>query len=87
MITDMEKAIQIKLEYYKRQKHILEAHHTKAASIRLRNHMLERQKIKNYSNEAERIKSEVSKTTLNSQTIHFLKQRADNLIKLGAQIY
>jgi hypothetical protein len=87
MNNSIEKAIRLKLEHFKHQKNILEAHQTKAASIHFRNHMMERRKVANYSNEVDRLRSELSKTTLNHMTRELLDKRRKDLIKLGAQIY
>jgi hypothetical protein len=49
--------------------------------------MLQRQKATNYSNEVDRIRGELSKTTLNHATRELLDKRKKDLIKLGALFF
>ena len=75
------------LNYYKKLKNQMEAHETKAKSIQFRNHVLQRQKINNYSNELERVKGELSNSVLGWQSREHLLNRQFQLKRLGAEAF
>jgi hypothetical protein len=86
MLNLMEKTIRNKLEYYKQLKAVLEARQTKVASIHFRNNLLQKQKTANYLNEMDRIRGELSKTTLNHKSIEHFEKRKEELQKMINQI-
>ena len=76
------------LNYYKKLKNQMEAHETKAKSIQFRNHVLQREK-KNYSNELERVKGELSNSVsgLGWRSREHLIHRRFILERLGAEAF
>ena len=85
--TDViDKHIANRLHYFKTLKDKLDAHATKARSINLRKQFIESQKKMNYTNEYNRIRSELEQSKLKGLTTELLQKRKDHLKKLGANI-
>jgi len=72
-----------KLQYYKNERKKLDAYKTKAALISFRKNLIERQKLINYQNEYDRIRSMLTQTVL--KDMPHLKDRKAKLEALGAQ--
>ena len=73
--------------YWQRVKKELEAHNTKAASIAMRKHILEKQKQGDYQREFENIRGILSHSSLPFQTVKRLRERAEKLHELGARAF
>ena len=73
--------------YWRRVKNELEAHNTKAASIAMRKHILEKQKQGDYQREFESIRGVLSHSSLPFQTVQRLRERAEKLHQLGARAF
>ena len=82
----IDKHIANRLHYFKTWKDKLDAHATKARSINLRKQFIESQKKMNYTNEYNRIRSELEQSKLKGLTTELLQKRTDHLKKLGANI-
>ena len=85
--TNIERAIANRMNYYKILKNKLEINSTKVGLNSLRNKWLRDQKIANYQNEYDRIRGELSRSTLQGKTVEKLKDRKDMLEKLGAMAF
>ena len=85
------KAINVETQYHpaywRRVKNELEAHNTKAASIAMRKHILEKQKQGDYQREFESIRGVLSHSSLPFQTVQRLEKRAMKLKELGASAF
>ena len=85
----MRKKLNTSLEtnplYWKRVKDQLEAYNTKVSSIALRKKILDDQKRSNYSDEMANIRVVLGSKRLPFQTISRLKNRHDELKKLGGK--
>ena len=84
----LSESIQRHLSYYKTLQQQLDAHQTKASSIRLRKQWIERQKVSNYQNEYDRIRGMIAQNVIKhgDNTNEALQKRAKHLKGLGAQI-
>ena len=82
----IDKHIANRLNYFKILKDKLDAHATKARSINLRKQWMDSQKKMNYTNEYNRIRSELEQSKLKGLTTELLQKRKDHLKKLGANI-
>ena len=82
----IDKHIANRLHYFKTLKDKLDAHATKARSINLRKQFIESPKKMNYTNEYNRIRSELEQSKLKGLTTELLQKRKDHLKKLGANI-
>ena len=82
----IDKHIANRLHYFKTLKDKLDAHATKARSINLRKQWMDSQKKMNYTNEYNRIRSELEQSKLRGLTTELLQKRKDHLKKLGANI-
>ena len=82
----IDRHIANRLHYFKTLKDKLDAHATKARSINLRKQFIESQKKMNYTNEYNRIRSELEQSKLKGLTTELLQKRKDHLKKLGANI-
>ena len=82
----IDKHITNRLHYFKTLKDKLDAHATKSASITLRKRWIDSQKKINYTNEYNRIRSELEQSKLKGLSTKSLQDRKDHLKKLGANI-
>jgi hypothetical protein len=73
------------IHYLKRLIKERELHEEIDKSINLRNDILEKQKIGNYTNELNRIRGEMSRSIFKGQTIEKMEARKRHLIKMGAE--
>ena len=83
---DMQAVIKHRLAYYKRVQNEITARKTKASSTMLRKQWLEKQKINNYQNEYDKIRSILSNSVTGELTNEKLHERQKELQKLGAKI-
>ena len=83
---DMQTAIKHNLAYYKRVQKEIDAHKTKASLITLRRQWLEKQKINNYQNEYNRVRSVLNNSITGELTNEKLNKRKGELKKLGARM-
>ena len=82
----IDKHIANRLHYFKTLKDKLDAHATKARSINLRKQWMDSQKKMNYTNEYNRIRSELEQSKLKGLSTQSLRDRRDKLKELGANI-
>ena len=82
----IDKHIANRLHYFKTLKDKLDAHATKARNNNLRRQWMDSQKKMNYTNEYNRIRSELEQSKLKGLTTELLQKRKDHLKKLGANI-
>ena len=82
----IDKHIANRLHYFKTLKDKLDAHATKARNNNLRKQWIDGQKKMNYTNEYNRIRSELEQSKLKGLTTELLQKRKDHLKKLGANI-
>ena len=75
------------LHHIKNLQKIVDAHHTKAANLKLRKQWLDMQKRSNYSNEYERIRGLIANSLVRGKGIEGLKERKKNLEDLGAKAF
>ena len=80
---NLEQAIENQLNYYKRQRNIIKAHHTKASLISLRKDWLDRQTKTNYQNEYDRIRGVLTNSMLPGVTKDSLDKRVLKLKEIG----
>ena len=80
----MQRHITTKLHYFKNLQKQLDAHATKASSIRLRKEWLEKQKKMNYQNEYDRVLGVISQNTVKVKSVASLDKRKKELEELGA---
>ena len=85
MRTKLNTSLETNPLYWKRVKDQLEAYNTKVSSIALRKNILDYQNRINYSNEMANIRGVLGSKRLPFQTIALLKQRHDELKKLGGK--
>ena len=76
---NLDQAIENQLNYYKRQRNIIKAHHTKASLISLRKDWLDRQTKTNYQNEYDRIRGILNDSVQPGVTKDSLNKRVDTL--------
>ena len=81
-----EDAIQNRIHYWKRVKHMMEMHETKEKSIHFRKKMLEDQSKTNYQNELDKIRGALAHSVLSMASKHILERREKELQTLGAKI-
>jgi len=81
-----EDAIQNRIHYWKRVKHMMEMHETKEKSIHFRKKMLEDQSKTNYQNELDKIRGALAHSVLSMASKHILERRENELKSLGAKI-
>ena len=82
----IDKHIANRLHYFKALKDKLDAHATKARNNNLRKQWMDSQKKMNYTNEYNRIRSELEQSKLKGLTTELLQKRKDKLKELGANI-
>ena len=80
---NLEQAIGNQLNYYKRQRNIIKAHHTNASLISLRKDWLDKQSKTNYQNEYDRIRGILMNSVLPGVTKDSLDERVKTLQKMG----
>ena len=80
---NLDQAIENQLNYYKRQRNIIKAHHTKASLISLRKDWLDRQTKTNYQGEYDRIRGVLTNSVLPGVTKDSLNKRVKTLKKMG----
>ena len=66
----------------------MDAHQTKASSIRIRKKWRERQKLHNYQNDYNRIRGRIAQNVVKhlDSSVDGLRQRAKDLKKFGAKV-
>ena len=65
----------------------LEEYNTREALVQFRYKAIERQRISNYSGEYDRVRGMLQQSMLPSETVKRLKDREDELKKLGARAF
>ena len=80
---NLDQAIENQLNYYKRQRNIIKAHHTKASLISLRKDWLGRQTKTNYQREYDRIRCILTNSVLPGVTKDSLNARVNKLKEMG----
>ena len=81
-----EDAIQNRIHYWKRVKHMMELHELKDKSIHFRQKMLHDQIKTNYQNEFDEIRGAWAHSVLSVASMHTLERKEKELEKLGARI-
>jgi len=84
MPTQLEHDIQNRPAYFKRIKHMLQAHELKAKSIQFRTKLLQDRKKAGYQNEYDRLRGAIAHTVVSDQTKAIIEKRKAELIKIGA---
>ena len=88
---DIDNQIKRNLHYFKHQKDIIDAKNTRASMISLRNKWVQSQKIKNYQDEYDRLRSALatSSTAMKGKpTSEYVKEHEKELMpKLGEQMF
>ena len=83
---DLQKILTARsLHQIKHLQKIIDAHETKAASIKLRKEWLDKQKVNNYSNEYERIRGMIDHNLVKGRSIEGLEKRKNKLEDKGAK--
>ena len=86
MPTQLEHDIQNRPAYFKRVKHMLQAHELKAKSIQFRRKLLQDRKKAGYQNEYDRLRGAIAHTVVPAHTKAIIEKRKAELIKLGALV-
>ena len=84
MPTQLEHDIQNRPAYFKRIKHMLQAHELKAKSIQFRTKLLQDRKKAGYQNEYDRMRGAIAHTVVPAQTVRNIRNRMRELETLGA---
>lgn len=83
---DLQKILTAKsLHQIKHLQKIIDAHKTKAASLKLRKEWLDKQRVNNYSNEYERIRGLLAHNIVKGKSIEGLNERKKKLEDKGAK--
>ena len=82
---DMTRHVTNRLHYFTNLQKQIDAHSTKAESIALRKAWLDKQKKINYTNEYDRIRSQIASNVVKGMSTSLLEQRQKTLKELGAQ--
>ena len=82
---DMTRHVTNRLHYFTNLQKQIDAHSTKAESIALRKAWLDKQKKINYTNEYDRIRSQIAQNVVKGMSTSLLEQRQQTLKNLGAQ--
>ena len=82
---DMTRHVTNRIHYFTNLQNQIDAHHTKASSIALRKTWLDNQKKINYTNEYDRIRSQIASNVVKGMSTSLLEQRQQTLKNLGAQ--
>ena len=89
--NDIDNQIKRNLHYFKHQKDIVDAKNTRASMISLRNEWVSSQKIKNYQDEYDRLRSALSTSKVamkGTPTSEYIKEHEKELMpKLGEQMF
>ena len=80
-----EDAIQNRIHYWKRVKHMMELHEIKDKSIHFRQKMLKDQIKTNYQNEFDKIRGALAHSLLSTHSKQTLERREKELQTLGAR--
>ncbi len=83
--NDMTKHVLNRIHYFQNLQKQIDAHATKAESIALRKTWLDKQKKINYTNEYDRIRSQIAQNVIKGASVDSLQQRQNVLRNLGAQ--
>ena len=83
--NDMTKHVLNRIHYFENLQKQIDAHATKAESIALRKTWLDKQKKINYTNEYDRIRSQIAQNVIKGASVDSLQQRQNVLRNLGAQ--
>ena len=83
---DLNDKIKRNLAYYKQVHDELKARKTRSSLIYLRKNWLEKQRVSNYQNEYDRIRSILNNSVTGQLTNDKLNERKLNLERMGAQI-
>jgi len=83
---DLQKILTAKsLHQIKHLQKIIDAHKTKAASLKLRKEWLDKQRVNNYSNEYERIRGLLAHNIVKGTSVEGLEKRKKKLEDKGAK--
>ena len=82
---DMTRHVTNRIHYFTNLQKQIDAHATKAESIALRKTWLDKQKKINYTNEYDRIRSQIAQNVIKGASVDSLQQRQNVLRNLGAQ--
>ena len=82
---DMTRHVTNRLHYFTNLQKQIDAHSTKAERIALRKAWLDKQKKINYTNEYDRIRSQIASNVVKGMSTSLLEQRQQTLKNLGAQ--
>ena len=82
---DISKHVSNRIHYFEQLQKVIDAHSTKAESISLRKNWLDKQKKINYTNEYDRIRSQIASNVVKGMSTSLLEQRQQTLKNLGAQ--
>ena len=83
--NDMTKHVLNRIHYFENLQKQIDAHTTKAESIALRKTWLDKQKKINYTNEYDRLRSQVAQNVVKGASVDSLLERQNVLKRLGAQ--
>ena len=83
--NDMTKHVLNRIHYFENLQKQIDAHHTKASSIVLRKTWLDNQKKINYTNEYDRLRSQVAQNVVKGASVDTLLERQNVLKRLGVQ--
>ena len=81
----MTKHVLNRIHYFENLQKQIDAHHTKASSIVLRKTWLDNQKKINYTNEYDRLRSQVAQNVVKGASVDTLLERQNVLKRLGVQ--
>ena len=84
MPTQLEHDIQNRPAYFKRIKHMLEAHELKVKSNHFRRKLLQDRKKAGYQNEYDRLRGAIAHAVVPAQTVRNIRNRMRELQTLGA---
>ena len=83
--NDMTKHVLNRIHYFENLQKQIDAHATKAESIALRKTWLDKQKKINYTNEYDRLRSQVAQNVVKGASVDSLLERQNVLQRLGVQ--
>ena len=83
--NDMTKHVLNRIHYFENLQKQIDAHATKAESIALRKTWLDKQKKINYTNEYDRLRSQVAQNVVKGASVDTLLDRQNVLKRLGVQ--
>ena len=82
---DMQRHVMNRIHYFENLQKQIDAHATKASHIALRKSWLDQQKKINYTNEYDRIRSQIAHNIVKGKSIDTLNEKKRQLEALGAQ--